>query len=149
MGWFNDQIKGMRRVDGCDLGAELEKFRKGLDIDTANIPGNVVVKNSHIQGSNGDFHHSISAMNASLGGIAGGGPPAPPPYAPMEKLLMRLNVRESSQSGFNYIAAIANSEKQNVVVFIITKTGEALHVEDDGALFPTDGLVARLNILRG
>jgi len=70
-------------------------------------------------------------------------------YSPIEKLLMRLNARESLQSGFNYLTAVENSAKENVVVFLITKTGEALHVEDDRALFPTDGLVARLNILRG
>lgn len=143
--WFKDKETDLfaetameKQIREAQLQRAYEETQRRIDMTMA---GSYTTNNS--------LQQAILGAAGAAGGGALGQPNPARGYSPIEKLLMRLNVRESSQSGFNYLAAVENSAKENVVVFLITKTGEALHVEDDRALFPTDGLVARLNILRG
>lgn len=70
------------------------------------------------------------------------------PYEPSEKLLMRLNARYAHETGFAFIHAVQNPKAGNVAVFIIANDGKPLALEDDAALFPSDGLIGRINLLR-
>ena len=138
--WFKDKDTDL--LAGSAVDAQMRKAQIDKHFAEAQRRMDQVANKYTSDISNMPWQNALGGVAMQAGSAARG-------YSPIEKLLMRLNVRESSQSGFNYLGAVENSAKENVVVFLITKNGEALHVEDDRALFPTDGLVARLNILRG
>jgi hypothetical protein len=69
------------------------------------------------------------------------------PYTPMDKLKVRLNLHPNEQGPFQHMSAVENFAKGNVVVFLIVN-GTPMMLEDDAPLFPSDGLIGKLNTLR-
>ena len=76
----------------------------------------------------------------------------PRPYTLEESLAMRMRWRRADNlvaEGFSHIAIHSAPASTVVHVWVITKDGQATTIEDDVALFPSDALVTKLNLLKG
>jgi hypothetical protein len=94
-------------------------------------------------------------MSLSLTALGGSSYPAqskPRLYAPEEKLAMRMGwgrVGENSWApGFEHVAIHTSATSTVVHVWVISKTGQAITMEDEAALFPSDTFITKLNLLK-
>lgn len=66
-------------------------------------------------------------------------------YTPLHMVLMRLRLTQASQLPFKQIIAIMENDVAGVV---IVHKGKILTVMDDPDLFPSDKLIAEINLLK-
>lgn len=71
-------------------------------------------------------------------------------YSPLHKLAVRLGLDEQHglRSFCDEIVAYENDKWDEAIVFII-KDGKPIVLKDDRGLFPSDRLIAQINLLRG
>ncbi len=62
-------------------------------------------------------------------------------------LAMRMRWQEGMTTGFEHVAVHGNGGDK-VHIWAITKDGQSLTIEDDAALYPSDTLVTKLNMLK-
>lgn len=80
--------------------------------------------------------------------------PSSPPHAvhtqhwipSVEMIAMRMRWYEGECSGFAHIAVHMAGDK--VHTWVITNDGQAITIEDDAAMFPSDALITKLNMLK-
>lgn len=65
---------------------------------------------------------------------------------PTEMIRLRMHIPEREVIPFPHIHAIVHED--NVVVFVVTGSGETVTLKDELVMFPTDSLIAKLNLLR-
>ena len=65
---------------------------------------------------------------------------------PTEMIRLRMHIPEREVIPFPHIHAIIHED--NVVVFVVTGSGETVTLKDELVMFPTDSLIAKLNLLR-
>jgi hypothetical protein len=51
-------------------------------------------------------------------------------------------------SGFEHVAIHTSATSTVVHVWVISKTGQAITMEDEAALFPSDTFITKLNLLK-
>lgn len=76
------------------------------------------------------------------------GPPPPLRTMPSnhEMLCMRMRWTDETTPGFDYVAIHSAGEK--VFVWVITKDAQAVTIEDEAGLYPSDALVTKLRMLQ-
>jgi hypothetical protein len=97
-----------------------------------------------------------ATMRMGLLPTAGSPPDArqlgPRPYTPEEKLAMRMGWGRVGDgnwaSGFEHVAIHTSAASTVVHVWVISKTGQAITMEDEAALFPSDTFITKLNLLK-
>lgn len=76
----------------------------------------------------------------------------PRPYTPEEKLAMRMGWGRVGDgnwaSGFAHVAIHTSAASTVVHVWVISKDGQAVTMEDEAALFPSDTLITKLNLMK-
>lgn len=65
---------------------------------------------------------------------------------PTEMIRLRMHIPEREVIPFPHMHAIVHED--NVVVFVVTGSGETVTLKDELVMFPTDSLIAKLNLLR-
>lgn len=75
------------------------------------------------------------------------------PYTPEEKLSMRMGWPRLEDGcwapGFEHVAVHSVAASTLVHVWVITKDGQSVVLEDEAGLFPSDGFVTKLNMIKG
>lgn len=65
---------------------------------------------------------------------------------PTEMIRLRMHIPEREGLPFPHLHAIVHENM--VVVFVVTASGEPVSFKDELVMFPTDNLIAKLNLLR-
>jgi hypothetical protein len=90
-----------------------------------------------------DLHNMLSQQERQNAGI---NKKLPNGVTPMEMIRLRMHIPEREVIPFPHIHAIVHED--TVVVFVVTGSGETVTLKDELLMFPTDSLIAKLNLLR-
>ena len=96
----------------------------------------------------------VSLGGGALGGMASSQSPVPTrPYTHEERLAMRMGWGRVESSmwapDFEHVDIHRAAGSSVVHVWVISKSGQSVVLEDDAALFPSDALVTKLTMLKG
>jgi hypothetical protein len=93
---------------------------------------------------------ALKMRHNMTGGLGASSRPPSRPYTHEERLAMRMQwgrVEDSNWApGFKHVAL--HSANGSVHVWVITKQGQSIVLEDEASLFPSDALVTKLSILK-